>query len=127
MLWMKERVEKFEKCSPPFFIIRLPSSISEVSTLPRNPREPLYDINQLPLINGRSQWPADRLIEIRYPPIQRIMQSVNIGPSLNLSSRRSLVSSFTTVFEHVCPSNVPFIRSVNFSRKGNSNFSRCCE
>lgn len=103
MLWMKERVEKFEKCSPPFFIIRLPSSISEVSTLPRNPREPLYDINQPPLINGRSQWPADRLIEIRYPPIQRIMQSVNIGPSLNLSSRRSLVSSFTTVFEHVCP------------------------
>lgn len=54
MLWMKERVEKFEKCSPPFFIIQLPSSISEVSTLPRNPREPLYDINQPPLINGRS-------------------------------------------------------------------------
>lgn len=54
VLWTKERVEKFEKCSPPFFIIRLPSSISEVSTLPRNPREPLYDINQPPLINGRS-------------------------------------------------------------------------
>lgn len=42
---MKEREgrgrEKFEKCTAPFFIIRLPSSISEggkrVSTLPRNP------------------------------------------------------------------------------------------
>lgn len=42
---MKERGgrgrEKFEKCTAPFFIIRLPSSISEggkrVSTLPRNP------------------------------------------------------------------------------------------
>lgn len=58
---MKERGgrgrEKFEKCTAPFFIIRLPSSISEggkrVSTAESVTRaEPLYNINQPPLING---------------------------------------------------------------------------
>lgn len=56
---MKERGgrgrEKFEKCTAPFFIIRLPSSISEggkrVSTLPRNP------------------WPAPSLFTILTNPL----------------------------------------------------------
>lgn len=60
---MKERGgrgrEKFEKCTAPFFIIRLPSSISEgekksvyVTAESVTRAEPLYNINQPPLING---------------------------------------------------------------------------
>lgn len=60
---MKEREgrgrEKFEKCTAPFFIIRLPSSISEgekksvyVTAESVTRAEPLYNINQPPLING---------------------------------------------------------------------------
>lgn len=55
--WKREEGggEKFEKCTAPFFIIRLPSSISEggkrVSTLPRNP------------------WPAPSLFTILTNPL----------------------------------------------------------